>query len=186
MIQFNIDLLNRDGEQKLTPLRYRDKLTEGYNISPNFFIYGYIDDISDFDNDKVERRGNPVSSFHFPDRLFDRDTLFVHQYKINFLYVLKSYTAFNNAEIEKFRTQIKIKFRQNFLAFFNDRDQCSFEFYECTLPENEHKSFVERNFRIMNGKCFRTIDSRLILGLKFGDNSVAEILTYFKKNNSLV
>lgn len=181
VIQFNIDLLNRDGEQKLKPLRYRDELTEGYNISPNFFVYGYIDDVSDYDNEKVEQKGNPVSSFHFHDRLFDRDTLFVHQYKINFLYVLKSYTAFNNTEIEKFRTQIKVRFRQNFLAFFNDKNQCSFEFYECTLPEDEHRDFVERNFRKMNGKCFRTIDDRLILAKSFGDNSLTEILTNFKK-----
>ena len=38
VIQFNIDLLN----DKLDCLRYRDDLTEGYNITPNFFIRGII------------------------------------------------------------------------------------------------------------------------------------------------
>lgn len=185
VIQFNIDLLNRDGEQKLKPLRYRDILTEGYNISPNFFVYGYIDDVSDYDNDRVEQKGKPVSSFHFQDRLFDRDTLFVHQYKINFLYVLKSYTAFNNTQIEKFRTQIKVKFRQNFLAFFNDFEQCSFEFHECTLPEDQHKDFVENNFRHLNGKCFRTVDNRLLLADHTKTNILPEIIINFKKIHKL-
>lgn len=94
---------------------------------------------------------------------------------------MKSYTTFNNAEIEKFRTQIKVQFRQNFLVFFNNSEQCSFEFHECTLPEDQHRDFVENNFRHLNGKCFRTIDDRLILAKSFGDNSLTEILTNFKK-----
>jgi hypothetical protein len=186
VIQFNIDLLSRYGEEQLKPLRYRDEVTEGYNISPNFFIYGYIDDVSDYDRDMVEQKGKPVSSHHFKERLFDRDTLFVHQYKINFLYVLKSYTAFNNTEIEKFRTQTKIKFRQNFLDFFNNSTKCSFEFYECSLPESEHSGYIEKNFRLLNGKCFRTIDNRLILAKYNVDNSLAALMHNFKKIDTLV
>ncbi len=100
VIQFNIDLLNNKGEDHVKPLRYRDKLTEGYNISPNFFIYGYIDDVSNYDAHSIVKKGKPIISYHFKERLFDRDTLFVHQYQINFLYVLKSYTSFNNSDIE--------------------------------------------------------------------------------------
>lgn len=186
VIQFNIDLLSKHGEEQLKPLRYRDELTEGYNISPNFFIYGYIDDVSDYDKDMVEQKGKPVPSSHFEKRLFDRDTLFVHQYKINFLYVLKSYTAFNNTEIEKFREHTKRKFRDNFLNFFNNAETCGFEFYECSLPEHEHKEFVEKNFRVLNGKCFRTIDNRLLLAKHTVDNSLTNILLYFKKIGKLV
>ena len=41
VIQFNIDLLNKDKKETYKPkIRYRDQLTEGYNITPNFFIYG--------------------------------------------------------------------------------------------------------------------------------------------------
>lgn len=187
VIQFNIDLLSRYGEEQLKPLRYRDEVTEGYNISPNFFIYGYIDDVSDYDRDMVEQKGKPVSSHHFKGRLFDRDTLFVHQYKINFLYVLKSYTAFNSTEIEKFRIQTKRKFRDNFLKFFNDTAACSFEFYECLLPEREHHDFVEKNFRLLNGKCFRTVDNRLLLAKYINDNSLkSDVLSNFRKVAQLV
>ncbi|OXA83963.1 hypothetical protein B0A56_00005, partial [Flavobacterium columnare NBRC 100251 = ATCC 23463] len=41
VIQFNIDLLN-DNQCYKENIRYRDEITEGYNITPNFFIYGKI------------------------------------------------------------------------------------------------------------------------------------------------
>ena len=186
VIQFNIDLLNRDGEQKLQPLRYRDDLTEGYNISPNFFIYGYISDIEDYEDDSVKRYGDVVSSCHFEDRLFDRDTLFVHQYKINFLYVLKSYTHANNAEIIKFRDKTRGEFRKLFIDYFNDKNACKFEFYESLLPAVKHQDFVEKNFRQLNGKCFRTIEHRLLLAKYYDDRSVEDILIHFTKIRELV
>src|SRR5690606_24137393 len=111
VIQYNIDLLNETGKYYIENLRYRDDLTEGYNITPNFFIYGYISDYKNFDKTELNVKGDIVKSFHFENRLFDRDTLFVHQYKINFLYVLKSYTQFGNQTIEKFRTETKTMFR---------------------------------------------------------------------------
>jgi hypothetical protein len=186
VIQFNIDLLNKNGESHMKPLRYRDNLTEGYNISPNFFIRGYIDDINNYSDDSVEKSGDPVPSWHFKDRLFDRDTLFVHQYKINFLYVLKSYTTFNAGEIEKFRTNTKIKFRKHFLDFFNNSEDCGYEFFQCKLPAGQHQNFVNENFRLLNGKCFRTVDHRLLIAKSIVDNSLNDILIDFIRINKLV
>jgi hypothetical protein len=103
VIQYNIDLLNETGEYFTKSLRYRDDLTEGYNITPNFFIYGSISDYKNFDFTELKTKSDIVKSHHFEDRLFDRDTLFVHQYEINFLYVLKSYTQLGINTIEKFR-----------------------------------------------------------------------------------
>lgn len=181
VIQFNIDLLNKKGEEHIKPLRYRDKLTEGYNISPNFFIYGYIDDVDNYDQHSIVKKGEPITSYHFEDRLFDRDTLFVHQYQINFLYVLKSYTTFNYSDIEKFRNEIKETFRNNFLNYFNNKIECGFEFYESTLPPEDHSEFVIQNFRHLNGKCFRTIDNKLLLAKYSVDNSLHHLLHNFKK-----
>ena len=53
IIQYNIDLLNETGSYYTENLRYRDKLTEGYNITPNFFIYGYINDYKNFDDSEL-------------------------------------------------------------------------------------------------------------------------------------
>ena len=185
VIQFNIDLLNKKGEQRLLPLRYRDSLTEGYNISPNFFIYGYIDTVDDYDNHSITKKGYPIPSCHFEERLFDRDTLFVHQYKINFLFVLKAYTTFNNNSLDKFRKEIKQEFRNNFLEFFNNENECGFTFYQSVLPKENHESFVNENFKKVNGKIFKTIDNRLLLAVHKSDNSLDRLLDYFYKIETL-
>lgn len=185
VIQFNIDLLNKKGQQHLGNLRYRDKLTEGYNISPNFFIYGYIDDIDNYDDHAIKKKGNPVPSYHFEERLFDRDTLFVHQYKINFLFVLKAYTNFNESEIQTFREDVKKRFRKHFLKFFNNQQDCGFEFYESNLEPKDYESFVAENFKKLNGKCFCTIDHRLLVAKHHSDTELDELIKDFSKIEQL-
>jgi hypothetical protein len=169
VIQFNIDLLNND--KQIGNIRYRDILSEGYNISPNFFIYGYIDDVNNYDNHSIKQIGVPIPSYHYKDRLFDRDTLFVHQYKINFLFVLKAYTSFNNLETTIFRTEVKKTFRNHFLTFFSNSDTCDFKLYESTMSISEIKPFIELNFKQLNGKCFVTIDDRLLLAIHQSDTT---------------
>lgn len=181
VIQFNIDLLNKKGQNYLGNLRYRDKITEGYNISPNFFIYGYIDDINNYDTHSIKKKGKPVSSYHFENRLFDRDTLFVHQYKINFLYVLKAYTNFNENEIKTFRYEVKETFRNNFLKFFNNKEKCGFEFYESVIKPEDYEKFVEVNFKKLNGKCFCTINNRLLLAKHKNDDDLDDLIKVFNK-----
>lgn len=179
VIQYNIDLLNETGTYYTENLRYRDELTEGYNITPNFFIYGYIKDFKNFDNDELNEKGGIVKSFHFENRLFDRDTLFVHQYKINFLYVLKAYTQFGNRTIEKFRGVTKNRFRENFIDFFSDKNKSEFEFYE--FKGGNLKEFVEKNFRKINGKCFLTKENKLILARHKNDDKLNNLTTEFKQ-----
>lgn len=173
VIQYNIDLLN-EKKQYTENIRYRDEWTEGYNITPNFFIYGYIDNYRDFDNDGLTESGDIIKSYHFEKRLFDRDTLFVHQYKINFLYVLKSYSHLHINAIETFRANVKERFRENFVKFFADTERSQFEFYEY-LGEGIHK-FIEENFRILIGKCFLTNENKLILAKHIDDNTLNTLL----------
>lgn len=185
VIQFNIDLLNKNNQNRIGNLRYRDEISEGYNISPNFFIYGYIDDVWNYHTHSITKKGSPISSYHFIERLFDRDTLFVHQYKINFLYVLKAYTNFNESEIQIFRKEVKETFRNHFLDFFNNGKECYFEFYECILNKTEFSDFIEKNFKRLNGKCFCTIDNRLLLAKHRKDTTIEDLLGYFIKLKEL-
>lgn len=178
VIQYNIDLLNETGKYYTENLRYRDKITEGYNITPNFFIYGYINNHKNFETSELDEKGDIVKSYHFADRLFDRDTLFVHQYKINFLYVLKAYSQFGNMTIEKFRRETKEKFRKNFIKFFTT-EKSDFDFYE--YKKKDIENFVEKNFRKINGKTFITKDEKLILAKHKEDESLNEVLIDFKE-----
>ena len=136
----------------------------------------------DFDNAELEEKGDIIKSFHFEERLFDRDTLFVHQYKINFLYVLKAYSQFGTKSIDDFRVVTKNIFRNNFIDYFSNYNRSNFEFYE--YKKSDFKGFVELNFRKINGKCFKTIENKLILAKHRNDMSVVDLIcNNFKKYN---
>jgi hypothetical protein len=183
VIQFNIDLLNEKKIYKEN-IRYRDEITEGYNITPNFFIYGYIKDIHDFDEHHLIPKSElPIKSFHFEDRLFDRDTLFVHQYEINFLYVLKAYSTFGGSKIDDFRQDSKDKFRNQFLSFFNDETKSKFRIYEKEMIKESAKELVECNFKLMNGKCFYTKDGKLLIAHYKGKEIEDDLQNFIKINN---
>lgn len=180
VIQFNIDLLNKNDFYKES-IRYRDEITEGYNITPNFFIYGYIKDFQDFEDSHLKpKKEEPIKSFHYKDRLFDRDTLFVHQYDINFLFVLKSYSTFNEFRIQEFRSKTKKEFRDKFINFFNDSKTSKFEFYSKFLSKEEALLIVEKNFKLINGKCYFSSEGKFIVA-KFADDEILE--NFIHENN---
>ena len=180
VIQYNIEFFNDSNKKEyyLPNIRYRDEVTEGYNITPNFFIYGYIDNYNNFESHNLKPKAEIVKSSHWPDRLFDRDTLFVHQYKINFLYVLKAYSQFNKQTIGVFRKETKLMFRNNFIDFFSNQSKSDFELYE--YQKNDFNNFVENNFRLINGKCFVTNENKLILARHKLDNTLNSLLSDFK------
>ena len=139
VIQFNIDIFNSgnsDGK-----IRYRDNLTEGYDITPNFFIRGKIfDDFLKLDDTRsLENR-------HFNNRLFDRDTLILLTYDINFLKVLSAYVL-NNEQL--YRDKIRNTFRRHIVDYFNKK----FDFYK-VYPSVSLEDFVNKNFRKYIGKMF--------------------------------
>ena len=92
--------------------------TEGYDVIPNFFISGFVYDDHRYNAGEKNIRKHyngkgkhcTTVSYQFPDRLFDRDTLFLSQYDVNFLYVLFLYAR--NKANEK--TQWKRKVREIF------------------------------------------------------------------------
>lgn len=189
VIQFNIDLLNEDKDKPYKKsIKYRDEITEGYNITPNFFIYGYIEDEDNFDEHLIEKKTElPIKSYHFKERLFDRDTLFVHQYKINFLYVLKAYTSFNSTNTQEFRKEVKRGFRKHFIDFFNNSKSCEFEFYKCkSKTEEKYKSIVTDNFKSLNGKCYVNMENELILAKHIEDTIVKSIMDEFEVMTELL
>ena len=110
-IQYHIDRLYLTQEhgsypfQKKGDLRYRDTLTEGYNITPNFFVRSRVESSDiDFSNpylkttiwDKKKHQEHPKPNQHFPNRLFDRDTLILREFSINLLFVIASYAGYED------------------------------------------------------------------------------------------
>ena len=175
VVQFNIDIWNQKKEYYKENIRYRDEITEGYNLTPNFFIYGYIHDVNNFDNDLINKKGEPVPSYHFKERLFDRDTMFVHQYEINFLYVLKSYTVFGVSKIEDFRKENKKLFRDNFIDYFNSKES-KFTIFEKSIEKYEVEKFIKENFKMLNGRIFYTKSEKLLLAKHIEDKGLDKFI----------
>ena len=102
IVQFNINLLHHwepQHKSKDKHLPYRDSLTEGYNITPNFFIRGVVDSQNISYDENIEEQSDMLRfNKHFYNRLFDRDTLILKEYNINFLYVLSTYAIHIDSE----------------------------------------------------------------------------------------
>lgn len=158
IIQYHIDIFNKKNNYP-EKLQYRDELTEGYNITPNFFIrasaikednslYSYTEDglENEYDDDVKDRR-NKLTNFHFPNRLFDRDTFVLQTYNINFLYVLAHYVQGADSGIQ---VHIRKKFRDDLLERFN----LLYDFWILTTDKNNLQVAIDKHFRKINGKVF--------------------------------
>jgi hypothetical protein len=180
IIQYNINMLNNNHQvYESNKLRYRDELTEGYNITPNFLIYGLIENHTEFDKIKL----NPVKddfikcSYQWKYRLFDRDTLFICQYTINYLFVLATYTQPNNNKLSSIKAGIKNTFRKYLIDYLMDRSTSNFIIYK--YKSDQIDEFVAENFKILNGKCFRWGNDSILIALHkddIGDGSLKEFL----------
>ena len=171
VIQYHIDLFNKG--PKDDALRYRDELTEGYNPTPNFFIRGVIDakDLSYHNSQLKQDEKGRYFNYHFENRLFDRDTLLVLTYDINFLYVLSAYVQSRgySTSVNRF---LREKFRQDILVAY----QNEYDFYEIKPINLSNKEFVERNFKKLIGKIYQTREGKLILALKSSDPHNSQLL----------
>lgn len=162
IIQLNIDIFNKPEQRRSTKekeiiseVRYRDPLTEGYNLTPNFFIRGYIhsDDLTDghadYSSDRLTPYGQkmPMNS-HFLGRPFDRDSLVLQAYNINFLFVLASYV--NNTDSESIRTRIHDRFRSDLIRVFNDK----YDFFKVTPLQSDIPSFIRCHFMEYIGRMY--------------------------------
>lgn len=174
IIQYNINLLH-DNESYSLNMRYRDPVTEGYNITPNFFIYGYIDNADNYNLNELVPMGKPFETKHFEHRLFDRDTLFVHQYKINFLFVLKSYTSFTGVNIYDFRKDVKELFRKHFVQYFKGQRETGYTFYRLKGHE-KYEKIIKDNFKILNGKAFITFENEMLIAKHHSDSSLKDLI----------
>lgn len=176
IIQYSLNIFQKapgkrlEHEKKvIKDVRYRDELTEGYNITPNFFIRGAIKKEYvaggklDFNNPGLEADPQEFQiNKHFSNRLFDRDTLVLQAYRINFLYVMASYVRGDSNY--GFKVETRRRFRDDIVRTFNGR----YEFYTITpfdyTPAGV-EAFVKKHFKLLIGKIYRGADTDLTLWL---------------------
>lgn len=175
IIQRNIDVIcgfDRDpGKRKAKdPKRYfpyRDELTKGYNITPNFFISGIAR--RNKQNGQYEKGEAQLENItgkaivynrHFVNRLFDRDTLVLQRYNINFLYVLTAYAAQQQSARDHFKRIARRDFRKHIIEALSE----NYKVYQICLSETEDiKSFIKRNYYQLAGQIF-SFDNIIIYG----------------------
>ena len=167
VIQYNFDLIF--GKQKGgKPLPYRDDLTEGYNITPNFFISADIKEPYSYREERLEKRSdekdNRVSK-QFENRLFDRDTLWLSHYDINFLYILALYGRDNPSAKSTFKKKARKMFRDEIISLLNSL----YYFYDLKFDSQyDLERFVNKYFRTLIGKLYH-YNGTLILALERRD-----------------
>ena len=167
IIQYNIDVLHGYGHHKtegFKALNYRDDLTEGYNITPNFFIRGMIyPDKLTYAEDLLESKGKDATivNKHFDNRLFDRDTLILNEYNINFLYVLSAYVLATESNVEK--EHLRQAFRKDLIETLNSH----YKFYIVT-PTEDIKKYVDKHFRDYAGKMYRWSENKILIAFEKG------------------
>lgn len=153
VIQWNLDIFN-DGKQTPSGVKLRDDVTEGYNIIPNFFISAKLDEHFDYSDDgieKTDRKRNKHKKMQFKNRLFDRDTLLLFHYDVNFLFVLSLYARDNAVQKVEWKEKVRNKFRQEVQNWL----QQDYDFYAMRArPGVNGEEYIKHNFKEVVGKIY--------------------------------
>ena len=165
VIQWNLNLF-LDGEEK--PERYdyklRDEVTEGYNIIPNFFISAKMDEKLSYVDiiDKTNRKNNQHFQRHFNNRLFDRDTLLITHYDVNFLFVVSLYARNNASQKLTWKTKVRNLFRKEIQQILADK----YDFYAMTAKSGINgEQFLSENFKDVIGKVYTPFADKQVYSL---------------------
>ena len=153
VIQCNLDIFNDSG-QTSSGVKLRDDVTEGYNIIPNFFISAKLNENYDYSDDgieKTDRKHNKHKKMQFKNRLFDRDTLLLFHYDVNFLFVLSLYARDNAAQKAEWKEKVRNKFRKEIQEWLQE----DYDFYAMRArPGVNGEEFIKHNFKEVVGKIY--------------------------------
>ena len=164
IIQYNIDLWLDDAKPN-PEIKIRDEQTEGYNILPNFFISAAMekDDFS-YSHREIKltpMKDNPTVQYQFEDRLFDRDTMLLSRYNVNFLFVIALYARNKQSEKAVWKEEVRREFRKN----IQDVLAKQYQFYPMRSKGVVPEEYVHTHFKQLIGKVFTPFDDKEILTL---------------------
>lgn len=174
VIQWNINLFlsddtaydkidkekRQEDRKRFSDIHLQDSsVTEGYDVIPNFFISAFVYDDHKYNaqenirqhKDKNDEHCTKVS-YQFPDRLFDRDTLFLSQYDVNFLYVLYLYARNKANEKMQWKEHVRKIFRDE----IRDVIQKEFKIYAMRARLGvDGELYLQQHFYELNGRVFQ-------------------------------
>ncbi len=166
VIQWNLDIWLNGNPDMVDPferIQLFDEVTEGYNIIPNFFISATIDkDTLSYEDYTEPHPTQPPVSRQFKNRLYDRDTLLLSHYDVNFLFVLSLYARNNAGTKASWKRSVRDKFRRAVQDMLKDK----FDFYALAAhPDVDASAYFKAHFQETLGKTFRPFNSKSIYSL---------------------
>lgn len=194
VIQWNLNLFMKgdpededwksDWKQFREVPKLRDDVTEGYNIIPNFFISATMEeDFSYKDTIRLtEKKNKYFTSDQFSNRLFDRDTLLVCHYDVNFLFVVSLYALNNKSKKTSWKKKVRSMFREEIQKLL----QSQYQFYAMTAhPDEDGKRYIKTHFQDVLGKMYSPFKNTdyysLALDKSDGENN-EKMLTELRKH----
>lgn len=193
VIQWNLNLfLNERDEDEIRRVQknfgnigqLRDEETEGYNVIPNFFISATIDKNLTYKDEieLTEKKNKTFSSLQFKNRLFDRDTLLVCHYDVNFLFVVALYARNNLSRIAAWKKKVRAMFREQIQKMLGEQ----YSFYAMTpRPYVNGTDFIKEHFKDVIGKVYTPYHKHEILSLALDksdpEKNNAQILDLLRK-----
>ena len=171
VIQWNMNLFldGKGNNWSKRVSKYRDEVTEGYNIVPNFFISARMDKELSYD-DKIYETQKDNKFFiqrHFENRLFDRDTLLIYHYDVNFLYVVSLYAQNDDGAKQQWKDKVRALFRKE----IQQKLQGDFKFYAMTAhPNVDATQYIEENFKEVLGKLYQPFPNKEFFSLALDSN----------------
>lgn len=166
VIQWNLDIWLNGKPNMADPferIQLFDEVTEGYNVIPNFFISASIDKETLSYEDYTEPHPNqPPVSRQFKNRLYDRDTLLLSHYDVNFLFVLALYARNNAGAKAAWKHSVRDKFRRAVQDMLKEK----FEFYALAAhPDVNASDYFKYHFQDTLGKTFRPYENQNLFSL---------------------
>lgn len=172
----------REDKGRFGEVKLRDEVTEGYNVIPNFFVSANIDPATLSYEDKTdEHNPQPPVSRQFLNRLYDRDTLLLSHYDVNFLFVLSLYARNNAGAKEAYKSSVREKFRESIQKLLNKH----FTFYAMEAhPDVDTVKYIREHFKDIVGKVFNPYQNENIysLALDMSDPESQPLLNKLKED----
>ena len=182
-----------DGDGNGEHPQLRDSLTEGYNPIPNFFISARIPNkktgsskfLSFDDRELKAQEGGVQLNRQFENRLFDRDTLLLCHYDVNFLYIVSLYGRNNKSAQAAWREYVRKEFRNKIQGTLNQLYT-----FRIIQPRKgmDCYQFLKENFSQLNGKLYRSMSNKnyLVLALMKDDEESKGLWKRLKVRDAVI
>lgn len=186
VIQWNLNLFMNGEDEKFClskakgVSKLRDDLTEGYNIIPNFFISARLNEELDYKEELqiTDKQHTHFNNRQFDNRLFDRDTLLVCHYDVNFLYVVSLYARNNALQKDSWKAAVREKFRQEIQKILEE----NFQFHAMKARSGVNaESYIKEHFQELLGKIYTPYPEKDIYSLALSKDFPDENQTLLNK-----